>query len=222
METKSVVSSSPDGTEITHNNFVVLDNTLLRTQQGVRDGNSGLNIPSRIGDEILLNGVKLSLMVELNERYTDVTFRMLVVKSAKGDTPTRDTLFNGNSGNKMIDSLNTERYTIIFGKTFKVTSRNATYTYNDSLVPPAPAGTGTVQSGYYSRATRIVKVWIPGNKFVKSRKIVYEHSDANTFQTKFFDYHCVLYAYSNYSTNQDLWNVGRVNDFTKQIYFKDA
>jgi len=41
---------------------------------------------NRIGDEITLKGISLKFMVELNERYSDVTFRMFVVKKAKDDT----------------------------------------------------------------------------------------------------------------------------------------
>ena len=47
-------------------------------------------------------------------------------------------------------------------------------------------------------------------KFAKSRVIKYENTDS---RTKFFYYHALLYAYSNYSTNQDVYYVARVNDF---------
>ena len=40
------------------------------------------------------------MTIELNERYSDETFRFLFVKSAKGDILTVDTLFNGQSGNE--------------------------------------------------------------------------------------------------------------------------
>ncbi len=63
-------------------------------------------------------------MVELNERYSDVTFKLICVRPAKGDVPDRSTLFAGVSGNKMLDNFNRERYGIIFTKTFKVTARN--------------------------------------------------------------------------------------------------
>lgn len=38
-------------------------------------------------------------------------YRILVVKCAKGDTPTSSTIWTGTSGNKMIDTINSERYT---------------------------------------------------------------------------------------------------------------
>ena len=46
----------------------------------------------------------------------------MFIKSAKGDTPTTDTLFNGQSGNKMMDTINTERYSVISQMFFKMKS----------------------------------------------------------------------------------------------------
>jgi hypothetical protein len=111
---------------------------------------------------------------------------------------------------------NTERYSA--QKYFKITT-------------PNPGTTGSITdigSGYHnatdanaklSRATKIFKMWIPGAKFAKSRVIKYENTDS---RTKFFDYHALLYAYSNYSTNQDVYYVARVNDFVLQFKCKDA
>jgi hypothetical protein len=44
--------------------------------------------------------------------------RMFVVKKTKGDTPNADTFFTGLSGNKMIDTINKERFTVLLSKTF--------------------------------------------------------------------------------------------------------
>jgi hypothetical protein len=52
-----------------------------------------------------------------------------------------------------------------------------------------------------SRTSRVVELWIPGKKFTKSGVITYED---NSIQVKKIDYHVVLYAYSNYSTAQDI------------------
>lgn len=99
-----------------------MDN-LVATTQGTKnpEDNTGLN---RIGDQIQLRGISLKFMVELNERYSDVTFRLMIVKCARGDTPTRATLFNGASDNKMLDTINTDRYTIISQKWFKLKAPN--------------------------------------------------------------------------------------------------
>ena len=98
----------------------------------------------------------------------------------------------------MIDTVKIERYCIITGKTFKIRAPNRGI---------LPAGTQAEGSGWavgtesLSRATKIVKIWIPGKKFTKSRVIQYEN---NSQQVNFFDYHLLYYAYSNYDTAEVL------------------
>lgn len=227
VETKHANYTATDGMEIGHNGFVIMDNAILKTTPGPFDPTLN-NADCRIGDEINLRGVKMKMMVELNERYSDVTYRLLVVKAAKGDTPTRDTLFNGLSGNKMLDTLNTERYSVIYQKYFKIKAPNPGAVSTDgssttivNAVNNAGIYVGNTNQAL-SRATRIVNVWIPGKKFRRGGKIQYEQGSS---QPKFFDYHALLYAYSNYSTLQDPpvgYYVGRLNDYVKTMYYKDA
>lgn len=227
LETKHSCTTSPDGNEILHNNFLTLTSKLLKTTQGISDPeiyNSG----NRIGDKITLSGVKLKMMIELNERYSDVTFRLLVVRAARGDTPTRDTLFNALSGNKMLDTINKERYSILYQKYFKIKAPNQgvsstsgyttgiTYLGAESGIE-YPDGGGSVP--VISRGTKIISAWIPGRKFSRNKVITYNN---NTDDPKFFDYHVVLYAYSNYTTAQDLWHIARVNDYISVMYYKDG
>lgn len=219
VEVKQSVYTASDGTEISHNNFITLTNNLLQTTQGVTDPRT-VNTANRIGDKITIKNVKFAMMVELNERYADVTFRVLVVRTARGMTPDRATLFNGLSGNKMIDTLNTERYGILYQKWFKIVAPNHGDLYaNGAGGIPQPSGFADNQtSTTFSRATRIVKFSIPGSKFSKNGVITYEDGTATP---KYFDYHVLLYAYSNYTTLQDSWNVGRLNDFVTIINFTD-
>jgi hypothetical protein len=220
VETKHGLQTMADGVEIGHNNYQIISSNPLATVNGLIDADDGMG--QRIGDEIMLRGLSLKFMVELNERYSDVTFRLFVIRSAKGDTPTRATLFNGVSGNKMIDTFNSERYTRLYSQTFKVVARNQGT--NGGMI----SATGFGSSGAYlagednptlSRATRIMKIWLPGTKFARNGKIQYEQQGS---QVKFFDYHILLFAYSNYSSNQDVWNVARINDTVLQLYYKDA
>lgn len=222
LETKVATHTAPDGIEIFHNSSVTLDSTLLATQQGITDTEGANTISNRIGDEVNCKGVSIKMMVELNERYSDVTHRLLVVKAARGDTPTRATIFNGLSGNKMLDTLNKERYSFLADKWFKIKAPNM------SIPDPSEAagvGSGIIYEGAthvamaISRATKIVKLWIPGSKFARNGHLKY--NDQST-QTKFFDYHVILFAYSNYSTLQDTYYVSRVNDYIKVMYFKDG
>lgn len=216
LETKRTVHTSTDGLQILHNNFITLDGNMLECTQGTGDAMTNSSIANRIGDEISLRGVSIKFMVELNERYSDVTFRMFVVKKAKGDTCDRSTFFSGLSGNKMIDTINSERFTVIKSKTFKLQAAN---NGADSTTGVAGTVSAVDVSRQLSRATKIVKFYLPGDKIRKGGKIVYENA---TSQPKFFDYIVLLFAYSNYSTQQDVWNVARLNDYVRTIYYKDA
>jgi len=226
IESKIVVGRGLDGSEILHNNFVTLDGQVLFTGQGVSDSNATTS--NRIGDEIMLKSVRFCMMLELNERYSDVTFRILLVKCARGDAPTRSTLFNGLSGNKMLDDINYERYSILYQKWVKMKAGNTGVDNGEpilSAVPPGAAGVQFIEDAAdfnrqtYSRQTRIVKFKVPGHKFGNKGKIVY---DAGGGQCKFFDYQLVVYAYANLSSAQDVFNVGRVNSYFRVFNFKDA
>jgi hypothetical protein len=102
-------------------------------------------------------------MVELNERYSDVTCRMFVVKKAKGDTLDASTFFTGLSANKMIDTVNRERFTVVYSKTFKLMAGNAGTLQNmqggGSGFWGVAASTAN-QGSVLSRATKIVSVTI--------------------------------------------------------------
>lgn len=233
VETKQYTSTVTDGIQIFHNNFQTITSTPLFTTNGTLDGDVIGTNSVRIGDEVIARGFSLKMMVELNERYSDVTFRLMMIKCAKGDTPTRTTLFRGNSGNKMIDDINRERYTIVAQKFFKMKAPNMTVVDSsgataeiDAAPPFEPSGIyvaeNSAQRNYnsLSRATKIVKLWVPAKRFAgRNGRLVYENASA---QPKFFDYHVVLYAYSNYSTMQDEWYVARINDVVHKFYFKDA
>lgn len=219
IETKQSNTSTTDNQDIAHNSFVNVDTNVLSTTQGVTDPTNN-STANRIGDEINLKGVSFKIMLENNNRYPDTTFRILVVKSAKGDTPTTASLFTGLSGNKMMDTINNERHTVLFSKYVKVKAGN--------VGGDGALGVGYVGSGLYSgnnslllsASTKIVKFWIPGSKFVRGGKIRYENG---TSQCKFFDYNVLVYAYSVYGTSEALeWTVGKVNEYLKVMYYKDA
>lgn len=219
IETKTSVFSATDGIQIAHNNFQSCTTALLATTQGVGDPDTSPTVGQRVGDRINLKGVSLRLMLELNERYADVTFRVMVIKAARNDTPTRASMFMGQSGNKMLDKFNHERYTIIAQEWVQIKTAGLT-----GIGPEAAVGEGNNNAnsaGYMftSRATKIVRMWIPGVKFHKTGVIQYENGGT---QAKFFDYHVQVYAYSNWSTYQDVYNVGRINDYIHEMHYKDA
>jgi hypothetical protein len=217
VETKASCMSSSDGQQVLHNNFVTRVTNILSTSQGTSD-NMGNNQLNRVGDEVKCLGVSIKMMLELNERYSMGTFRIFVVRAAKGDVPTKSTLFSNLSTNKMIDTLNTERFTILASKTCVI--RQSSFAIDPAIIQTIGSGfaVGTQQ---ISRATKIVKLWIPGKKFGRNGKIRYE---SGSTQVKFFDHHLLVYAYSNYDTGEatTAFYVGRVNDEVIQMFYKDA
>jgi len=73
IETKSGVIQVADGTEYGHNAINIVNNTFLGTISGIEDNENSRGF--RVCDQIHLVGVTFAMMLELNERYADVTFR---------------------------------------------------------------------------------------------------------------------------------------------------
>ena len=95
IETKSSVQTYGDGFELNHNRIYI--SSMLSTVNGTLD--LEIDIGQRIGDKITLTSVQVKGMIELNERYSDVGVKVMVVKSAKGDNPTDANLLQGVSAN---------------------------------------------------------------------------------------------------------------------------
>lgn len=211
IETKeSLQKIANTNTAVAHNNLIVPINPLV-ISQGTGDSMAGT--ANRIGDRVCVKGVLIKGMFENALERAKVFYRVLVTKSAKNDQITRDTLFKGDSTNKMIDQVNTDRFTILASKTFTISaSNNAASTASGAGVPLSgtPAGIGT----------RLFKMWIPGRKFGPGGNVQFEDGSSN--QCKFYDYRVVIIAYDWFGTPQDVNNVGRVNDMYSKIYFKDA
>jgi len=217
VETKSACISSSDYIQIGHNGFVGIEyQTLLATTQGITDPQS-TNTLCRIGDQINLKSISIRMMLELNERYSDVSFRILVIKSAKGDTVDTNTVFCNLSGNKMLDRINKERYTILYEKWGKIKAPNT------GAITVQSTGSGLFDGDAdrtFSRATKLVKINLPGSLFGKDGLITYENGSS---QVKFYDYSVCIWAYSNYTTSSALaYNVLAVNDYVKEMWYKDA
>ena len=162
VETKSGVRPFTDGLQIAHNDFVVIDSAPLSTTQGTSDSESSQG--TRIGDKIKVQGLAFKGMLELNERYSDVTFRIMFIRSAKGDTPNSSTMFHNISGNKMLDHFNNERYTLIAQKWLKIKAANNGSNSGNQVGTGAGAEfveDGGIDYTTHSRATKLFKIWIP-------------------------------------------------------------
>lgn len=220
IETKQSTSRTAPNVAIPHNNFVIIqsqgggDLNMFVTAYGTDDpmGVGG----RRIGDEIAIKGVKLTAMFENAISRPKVFYRLMLVKSAKGDTLTRTTLFQDKSQNKMLDTVNTERYTILFQRRFTLQTANPSMGAVDAAGQPVSTGGNTVPG----QATKIITAWIPGRKFGRNGVIKFENNSQT--QVKFFDYRWVLLCYDWYGTPQDVNNVGRINELFTTAYYKDA
>lgn len=233
METKQsnhTVATS----NIYHNKIAIIDTNLFATTQGITDPMVS-DTANRIGDEINVRGLSVRFMLDMALNQSDVTYRAMIIKSAKGDTPTIDTLFNGLSPCKLLDNINTERYTVVFSKTFKMVARNQTIPgtqsdFSNQTQGATGASTGvgylTVTGGLdYSaqgKATKLMKIWIPGSKLFRNGVCKYENGST---QVKFFNYHFIVYSWSNSDANVDpAQNVinGLLKHYVCQMYYKDA
>jgi len=137
IETKSGVwACGNSGMNLAHNNITIVTSpgngqpgdrlNMFQINQGIQDTMGSGQVNNRIGDKITVSGVMIRAMFENELNRPKVFYRLMVLKCAKSDVPTRDTLFQRNSPNKMIDQINTERYTIIASKKFTISSSNPT------------------------------------------------------------------------------------------------
>lgn len=224
-ESKTSQFNGTDAQQVSHNSFInIAPNNVLATSQGLGDPENSL-VQNRIGDKITLLKAQFRMMIEINPRFSDVSYRILLVKSSRGDTPTSSTLFNGLSGNKMLDTINYERFSVIYQKWGKIKagpeSSGRAYILDDSVLNPY---TGITEAGndkfHQSAATKIIKFDVPGSKFAKDGIIQY--GGDNLAVQKFFDYNLLIYAYSNYATSSaEGYYCLTVNDYFHRLVYKD-
>lgn len=212
IETKEGRRTNVTNQNCAHNNTTVLSDDPLQTDQGIGDPMSGSG--NRIGDQIYVRGLSAKFFLEGALGRTKVYFRVMLLKGAKGETFDRSTIFKGNSGNKMLDEINTERFTVIAQKIITVQPPNR------SAVAVQPlTGAPTIDSVSAVTGNRILKFWIPGVKFGRKGRLQYENGGQ---QTKFFSHRWVIVAYDWYGTPQDTNNVGIINECYSKLYYKDA
>lgn len=212
IETKESRGVTLVNVALPHNNLYVLTANPLNTANGSQDPMTGVG--DRIGDKITIRGLKAVFFLEGALQRSKVYFRVMLIKMAKGETLTRATLFAGNSANKMIDTINTERFTILAQKIITVQPPSTAPSGVDA------AGIGTIVSNNnITTGNRILRFWIPGRKFGRGGNMTYENAAT---QPKFFDYRWCIVSYDWYGTPQDVNNVGLINECYTKLYYKDA
>jgi hypothetical protein len=80
----------------------------------------------RVGDELTINGITIKLFLENPVDRSNTHYRIMLSRGAKGETFDRSTIFKGNSNNKMMDVINTERFSIVAQKIVNVKVSNDT------------------------------------------------------------------------------------------------
>lgn len=221
-ETKTSLQTATDNTQLAHNTLTNLIVGMLATSQGTQDPTVGF-ISNRIGDEINLRGVKIKLHLQLNERYSQCNYRIFVIRSAKGDIPSTATFFNGLSSNKLMDSINSERYKVLAYKYGSIYAGNfgAQTASTGLLLGGGLFDTGGANITLYSPASKIVSMWIPASKITsaKNGKIKYENGG---LQTQNFDYGVFIIPHASTLT-QDAGGffVLTSAEVISTMYFKD-
>lgn len=218
VETKESTQTTAANISLPHNNVYIVqsggaDLNIFKTYNNTDDPMAGVG--SRIGDRVTVRGVKLVMFLENALARPKVFYRIMLLRCPRGVAPTRANLFKGDAGNKMIDAVNTERFSIVWQTQFNIQCANGA---PNAIVDPltgVPVQTQT--SG--GQGTRVVRAWIPGRKFGSGGNIQYENGGVDV---KFYDYKLVMLAYDWYGTPQDLNNVGKINELYAKTFFKDA
>lgn len=184
--------------------------------QGADDAMNGVG--QRIGDAVNVRGLMIKGFFENALERPKVYYRVMLIRGAKGETFSRDTIFKNASQNKMIDQVNTERFSVVAQKIFNISSSNGTA--NTVTLTGVPVDNSLPDNASAGIGTKTFKMWIPGRKFGRNGYVQYENQSAT--QVKFYDYRICILAYDWYGTPQDANAVGRVNEMYTKLYFKDA
>jgi len=225
IETKENQWKTPVNVGYFHNSLSAINDTtaaplnIFKLLRGYDDaGNGPTGGSNRIGDQVSIKGVMFKLFIENALNRPKVFYDIMLIKFAKGDNPTTTTLYKGNAGNKMIDMIDKERYTVVARKRFTVSASNPAPSFASI---PAGQPEELEVGGLYNAgmATKVVNIYVPGRKFGRGGNITYENNSDS--QVKFFDYRWYIMVYDWYGTPVDNI-VGRINEGYCKIYFKDA
>ena len=130
IETKELSHKTAGNVALQHNNTLSLQRSdglaLNIFYSGVgADDPMTQNTGSRIGDQITVKGVMIRGFFENAINRTKVFYRVMLIRGAKGETFSRANIFKGDSDNKMIDQVNTERFSVLAQKVFTISCANA-------------------------------------------------------------------------------------------------
>jgi len=227
LETKHVIENFPDARQFTHMSVTVLDNRPFYSTQGITNPNGALDSTiasqARIGDMVLAKGVRYRMFVENNERFAQVKHRFMFVRGPFGGlAPSITTLFMGRSDNKLIDDINTSRWTIMFDKTYTIKNTGliaSPVTQTQDIITAVGLGVYSSSNVATQPGSRVITVYVPYAKNNKPKTLVYT-GDAGT-DPKMYSYYFLYLPYVVQNTSTTL-NVAKLNDMNKVFYFKDT
>lgn len=225
IETKKTVHVNDQRANILHNDLVVLDSAPLKTSQGTGDPNVSGTMANRVGDEVTPVGLSIKFMTVLDPRQQQVFYRWMLIRGPFGDIPTKATLFTGATNNKRLDSINTERWTIVAQKYFKATRPNASIGGTDYTMSEVKDGLLTSTGNYVTAGAQDqsycsypISIWIPAKKLAKGN-LQYQQ-DAQSPKT--YSWTSCIIAYTSYKASTGLAILGTMEDYVSKFYFKDA
>jgi len=122
-ETKNVPNDGGK-IELYHNSGSPASGRILPTPYALDGPNQqpaqGISDVQRIGDKIVMRGIKVRLLLGQKLDRMNVTFKILVVRVNSDQVPTTvSDLFDNQTGNIMLDSVNTDRVKVVYHKTIK-------------------------------------------------------------------------------------------------------
>jgi hypothetical protein len=141
----------------------------------------------------------------------------MLVRAARGDIPTVNTLFKNDSNNKMIDVINNERFTIVAQKRFNIVDQGSLGANGVITLTGEPIVQGSNNTS--GIGSRVVNMWVPGRKLGKYGNLQFENGSNG--QLKFFDYYVCMLVYDWYGSPESSL-VGAINELYTKVYFKDA
>ena len=109
---------------LNHNNVQVISTDLLALRTSTISGDTGFQNQGFAGSKVFFKGLAIRLMFQNYTSQPTVYYRLMVVQLPRGETVSTANLFEGIHTNKNIDFVDTQRYKVVYSKSFKITHPN--------------------------------------------------------------------------------------------------
>lgn len=189
-----------ENVQMYHNVPMVLTSSLLFTDQGMGDTQTGSQaFAMRIGDEVVARGISLKFWIANKLDRPDVIYKIIVFKYRANTTlANADPYVTQGTHNYLIRDLNTEKFQIVKVKNVRISTSAQRITAADTF--------------YGAEGHKAISMWIP----LGNQKVKYEDG-GNVPLMK--DYGVSIVAYDSYGTlTSD--NIGSLA-LNRKFYFKD-